>query len=350
MFSPGQLAGRPWGVWRYREALGLQPATEVVTLGEGGTPLVAANVTGQRVLLKLDYLCPTGSYKDRGATVLVSKLREWGVSEIVEDSSGNAGAAVAAYAAAAGIAASIFVPAHTSAGKAAQIVRYGAQLVRVPGPREATTQAALAAAERSFYASHNWSPYFHAGVKTLAYEIAEQLQWTAPDWIVTPLGGGSLVTGMYQGFGDLRREGIIGRLPRFAAVQSERCAPVYHAWRQGLKDVPPVEKQDTAAEGIALTSVVKGPAILEALRGANSVLLTVSDAELWMALEHLAGRGFYVEPTSAVAVAALPHLRRQGLAGPNDRVVVVLTGSGLKATDKIVEHFQRKEADSEHAH
>src|SRR5262245_15012208 len=188
IFSPADLGRRPATLWRYREALGLEDPANCVTLGEGFTPLVPFQLGAQGVLLKLDFLCPTGSYKDRGSTVMLSKLKEWGVDEIVEDSSGNAGASVAAYGAAAGVRTHIYVPASTSAGKAAQISMYGADLVRVPGSREDTAQAAWDAAGRKFYGSHNWSPHFLLGMKTLAYEIAEQLEWKAPDWVVAPAG------------------------------------------------------------------------------------------------------------------------------------------------------------------
>src|SRR5205085_8025244 len=190
-------------------------------LGEGWTPLENARIGGREFLLKLDYLAPTGSYKDRGSAVMVSQLQRWGVRHVVEDSSGNAGASVAAYAAKAGMTCDIFIPATTSAGKAAQIAMYGATLRRISGSREQTTEAALAAATNgaAFYASHNWSPHFVAGMKTVAYEVAEQLQWQAPDWIVLPVGGGSLLVGVYLGFRDLVDAGIVPRMPKLLAVQ-----------------------------------------------------------------------------------------------------------------------------------
>src|SRR5260370_26099609 len=192
-FPLDQLAGRPGNIWRYQEVLGLENGMRV-SLGEGLTPLVPAPLLGRDVWLKLDFMCPTGSYKDRGSSVMLSKLKEWGVAEIVEDSSGNAGASVAAYSALAGIRARIFIPENTSAGKAAQIAMYGAELSKVPGTREDTTRAARAAVESgTFYASHNWSAHFLLGMKTVAYEISEQLEWRAPDWVVAPIAGCSLL-------------------------------------------------------------------------------------------------------------------------------------------------------------
>ncbi len=339
MFSRDSLNHRPPTLWRYHEALGIERSESTVSLGEGFTPLIPDSLFGQPVLLKLDFLNPTGSFKDRGSAVMISKLKEWGVTEIVEDSSGNAGASVAAYARRAGMTARIFVPAYTSAGKTAQIRMYGANLVKVPGSREDTTQAALEAASRTFYASHNWSPWFVVGLKTLAYEICEQRNWQAPDWVVAPVGGGSLVLGLYLGFRDLLRTGFISRMPRIAAVQAAACAPVYHAWKQRLDDVPAVAKQESAAEGIVIARPVKGRSILEAIYDSEGVVLTVAEDEIWATARTLAEKGIYVEPTAAAAPAAVRQLAELGLAGPGSSVVVALTGMGLKATDKFIEHL-----------
>jgi threonine synthase len=340
MFQPADLKRRSASLWRYREALGIDLETQPVTLGEGGTPLSPATIHGKAVWLKQDHLCPTGSYKDRGSTVMLTQLKRWGIGQIVEDSSGNAGASVAAYSAVAGIAADIYIPETTSAGKAAQIGMYGARLVKVPGSREDTARAAWDAGSASFYASHNWSPYFLAGMKTAAYEMAEQLDWSAPDWIVTPVGGGGLLVGLYLGFRDLLESGITTRMPRIAAIQAAACAPIYRAWRSGATTVEPVVKGTTAAEGISVAQPVRGPHILEAVRKSDGVVRTVDDEEVWRSLQILGRAGVYVEPTSATVAAALPGLCTEGLIAPDDCVVLYLTGSGLKATDKIVAHFQ----------
>jgi threonine synthase len=341
IFRPGDLSSRSPTLWRYREALGFDGTP--VTLGEGMTPLIPARVAERDVLLKLDFVAPTGSYKDRGTTVMISKLKEWGITSVVEDSSGNAGASVAAYAAAAGMAANIFIPENTSAGKAVQIAMYGAQLVRVPGSREDTTRAAEAAAQApgSFYGSHNWNPYFIAGLKTLGFEIAEQLQWQAPDWIVTPLGGGSLLLGLYYAFQEMIGAGIVDRMPQLAAVQAENCAPVYHAWKAELDEVPAIVKGPTIAEGITIAKPVKGRDILQAIRGSDGVVVPVSDDAIWSAMDELGRAGAYTEPTGAVSAAALPVLMQSGVIAADQRVVLVLTGSGLKATDRVTEHYAK---------
>lgn len=339
MFLKQDLRDRPPGLWRYREALGLGAGTKIVSLGEGSTPLVETRLGGIEVSLKLDYLCPTGSYKDRGSSVMMSKLKEWGVPEIIEDSSGNAGASIAAYAAAAGIRAGIYIPQSTSVGKAAQIQLYGASLIKVPGTREDTARAAWEAAGRVFYASHNWSPYFLAGMKTAAYELAEQYSWNPPEWVVTPAGGGGLLVGLHLGFQELFNAGMIGAQPRLAAVQADACDPIYRAWKSGDADVAAAEKRPTIAEGISVAKPVRGKAILQAIRGSGGVTATVSDGAVWNTLETLGSLGVYVEPTAAAAPAAVAALRANGVIAPGERIAIMLTGSGLKATDKIVEHF-----------
>jgi threonine synthase len=269
---------------------------------------------------------------------MLSKLNEWGVQRIIEDSSGNAGASIAAYAAMVGIQADIYVPASTSAGKIAQIEAYGARLVKVPGSREDTTTAAMNAATEIFYASHNWNPYFLAGMKTAAYEIAEQHAWNPPEFVVTPVGGGGLLVGLYLGFRDLHQAGYISRIPRLVAVQAAACDPVFQSWTAGCTEVLPIQKRPTAAEGISVAKPVRGVAILDALRNSNGVVTTVGEDQIWDAMETLGAQGVYVEPTAAAAPAALLQLWEDHLISPDDRVLVMLTGSGLKATDKIVEH------------
>lgn len=344
MFRPDSLAHRPPIIWRYREALGIGEDAAAVTLGEGMTPLIDACLAHHQVGLKVDYLCPTGSYKDRGSSVMLTQLKTWDLPRIIEDSSGNAGASIAAYAAVAGIPADIYVPASTSAGKAAQIELYGANLVKTPGTREDTARAALDAANRYFYASHNWNPWFLAGMKTAAYEIAEQLDWRVPDCVVTPAGGGGLLCGLYLGFGDLVRAGITKSIPRLIAVQTAACDPIHRAWQSGLSNVPAVKKGVTAAEGISVAQPVRGPLILQAIRDSGGLSATVTDEEIWATLPILGKLGLYVEPTSAAAPAAFLRLRREGLIPADANTVVMLTGSGLKATDKIVEHFAAPDA------
>ncbi len=335
--APGDLSGRAMSVWRYREALPCGTQTPV-TLGEGGTPLVPVDWDGAEILWKLDFLCPTGSYKDRGAAVLVNRLRELGVREIIEDSSGNAGAAMAAYSARAGIGCRIFVPDYTSAGKCVQIASYGAELVRVPGSREATTRAAeeTALAENMYYASHNWSPYFAHGVKTLGYELWEALGRRAPDAVIVPAGQGSLVLGCDLAFSELLAMGAAAKLPRIYAVQAANCAPLFRAFETGSETPAAIEKRETIAEGISSALPVRGRQVLSAVRRSGGAFLTVAEDDVASNCFRLARAGLYVEPTSAVAGAAVTALLRTGALRCGECIVAVLTGTGLKATDKIL--------------
>jgi threonine synthase len=338
-FDRLNLAGRPLTLWRYEESLGVENSANRVHFDEGFTPLMPCVLGEHKVLLKLDYLRPTGSFKDRGTAVMVSKFKEWGITNIVDDSSGNAGASLAAYAAAAGIRAEVFIPSYASAGKAMQIQIYGGTLEKVPGTRENATLAAMQAATRSFYGSHIWSPFFIAGMKTAAYEIAEQLAWQAPDWIVAPVGGGTMIIGLWLGFQELMANGYVAKVPRLAAIQSENCAPVYESWKAGRNEVTPVEKRPSAAEGIAISAPVRGKQILQAIRESKGISRTVTDAQIWSSLNTLASRGVYVEPTAATSIAGYQAVFEDGAIGSNHIVVVPLTGFGLKATDKLIEHF-----------
>ena len=175
-------------------------------------------------------------------------------------------------------------------------------------------------------------------MKTAAYEIAEQFSWDPPDWVVTPAGGGGLLAGLYFGFRELFEARLIRRVPRLAAIQSASCDPIYQAWAAGASDIPGVRPVSTAAEGIAVASPVRGKTILEAIRATSGVVRTVEDDAIWETLALLGRRGVYVEPTAAAASAAIRSLFAEGTIAREERVVVILTGNGLKATDKIVAH------------
>jgi threonine synthase len=217
-FPIKEIAKRAPSLWRYREALPIHRDKSIISMREGFTPLEEIDFNGHLVLMKIDYLFPTGSYKDRGATVLVSKAREMGIKRVVEDSSGNAGAAIAAYCIKAGIGCEIYVPRGTSLGKLIQIEAYGATLKRVKGSRERTAQVAMQAASRTYYASHCWNPFFLHGTKTFAFEIWEQMGWKAPDVLILPVGHGTLFLGAYIGFKELKKAGRVKSVPRMVGV------------------------------------------------------------------------------------------------------------------------------------
>lgn len=326
-----ELRGR--GLWRYRPFL---PDVEPVSLGEGGTPLLPANLgkpQGVEIFWKLEFLNPTGSFKDRGAALMVSALRSFGAEILVDDSSGNAGAALAAYSAAAGLRARLFVPAYASGPKVRQIRAYGAELIPVEGPRPAAALAAQKACAENpkfVYASHNASPFFLAGLMTLAFEIAEDLGWEAPDHVFVPVGGGGLLLGIYYGFSLLCAAGLVGKVPQIHAVQAQACAPIVLAWEKGSSEPAVVEPGETVAEGARIPRPERGREILAALRATGGRALAVSEEEIKEAQTELAESGLYVEPTAALAPAGLRRLLAAGFLKEGERVVVPLTGSGLK--------------------
>lgn len=332
-FKPEMVVGRSHDLWRYREALPV--GDDVVTMGEGWTPLLPVTFDGRQLLVKQEQLFPTGSYKDRGAAVLMTHLRELGVERVVEDSSGNAGCAVAAYAARAGIACDIYVPEDTSPAKTAQIEAYGATLHRVSGTREDTARAALEASATCVYASHVYGPWFLQGTKTFAYEVAEQLGWTTPDTLVVPAGNGTLLLGAYLGFSELARAGTVSHVPRIVAVQAAACAPLAEAFAMGLDEPIEIHASHTAAEGIAIATPARGAQVLAAVRATGGSFVTVSEQEIVTNLKDCCRGGWFIEPTSAAVIAGAR--RYAHTAAPDETIVTAFTGHGLKAAARIAE-------------
>ena len=288
-----------------------------VSLGEIRTPILWRNLQGRKVHLKLDYMNPTGSFKDRGAFVMVNKLKELGIKEVVEDSSGNAGAAFAGYCAAAGIKCNIYLPESTSAGKIKQISAYKANIVKVPGTRDDTAKAILKAAETTYYASHVFNPLFFEGTKSLAYEIYEQIG--IPDYIVVHAGNGTMLLGIYKGFKE------IGQLPHIIVVQSKNCAPIFSKF----KNQPAPEMKATVAEGIAILEPKRIDEMIAAVKDSKGDIIVVDDEEVIKAQEMLGEMGIYIEVTSGVAVAGMLQYFKKGDDNKLN-IVVPLTGMGLK--------------------
>ena len=321
-------------LWRYREAIPISRDESILSFDEGFTPLLPVDFQARRVWLKQDHLFPTGSYKDRGASVLMSKVKELGIARVVEDSSGNAGCAIAAYGAKGGIETEIFVPENTSPGKLAQIRAYGAVLNRIPGSREETAKAVWNAAGKDYYASHSWNPFFFHGTKTFAFELWEQLDWKEPDTVVLPAGNGTLLLGARIGFGELLEAGMIRAAPKIIAVQAASCAPLAKAFRERSKRIPPIVPRDTLAEGIAIAEPVRGEQIVDAVRKSGGDFLAVGEEEIRKSLRWLSAKGFYVEPTAAATVAGV--FKYLESSDPEEVIVSVLTGHGLKATEKML--------------
>ena len=321
-------------VWRYAKAL-LVDDKEAVTLGEGWTPLVCGKLDGVAITLKLEFMMPTGSFKDRGMTTLITYLKNRGITSVLEDSSGNAGASLSAYSAAAGMKSRILVPETASYPKIAQMAATGADVVTVKGSRQDVADAALRYSTQIFYASHNWQPFFLEGTKTLAYELWEQLGFRIPDNIVFPVGYGSNMCGCERGFAELKRRGEIDRMPRLFGVQAANCAPYFAAYQAGVEELVPTDITTTIAEGIASSKPTRVREVLRAARESGGSIVAVSEEEIVSALGALARMGMYVEPTSAAAAAGLRQLLKAAAIAPTETTVLVLTGSGLKASEKI---------------
>jgi threonine synthase len=321
--------GEP-GIWGYRKCFDLPPEARMVTLGEGNTPLIAARLDGGEVWLKLEGSNPTGSYKDRGSAVLAGFLAGRGVKEAVEDSSGNAGASFAAYAARAGIRARVYVPESASGPKRRQIEAYGAEIMPIPGPRSNAAQAVRKAAEAGIaYASHVYLPQVIAGYATLAYELYAQLG-QAPAAVIAPVGMGNLLIGIGRGFDQLLAAGKIARKPAIIGVQARACAPLWAAYHDGVEAEAKVTEADTLAEGVRVRRPVRGVAIFKQVSESQGDLLAVEESAILPGRDALARQGVYVEPTSALVVDAYRQLRESGRL-PEGPVALALTGSGLKS-------------------
>jgi threonine synthase len=313
----GTWSGR--GLWRYRAELAIRG--DPVTLGEGATPIMPY----EKFLLKLEGISPTGSFKDRGAATAITAARAAGARTVIEDSSGNAGTAIAAYAAAAGLRARIFAPDDIVAAKARAIQVLGAELIKVSGPRSAVTAAALAATKDAYDAGHARDDAFLEGVKTIAYELFEELGDQLHD-VVTPVGQGTVLIGLAMGFADLVASGRMERAPRLHGVQSEACAPLVRGASIGRP--APVVRQPSIADGIRIPEPTRGERSYAAVRYSGGRWIAVTEDAIERAWREAARVGLLMEPTSAVAIAGA-----HGLNLPAGAVLII-TGSGLKAVER----------------
>ena len=314
------------GIWRYRNTFSFPPDVEPVSLGEGNTPLIWVNAFGRRVAFKCEYINPSGSFKDRGSAVIAAWLKWRGVIDAVEDSSGNAGASFAAYAARAGIKARIYVPESASGPKRRQIEAYGAELIPISGSRSEVSEAIRKVAETgAVYASHAFLPFNLPGYATTAYEIVEQLG-KMPGTVVVPAGQGGLLLGLARGFDALRIDNQLIARPKMIGVQAHVCAPLWEKYIAGGKEPHPSKENQTLAEGVRVLNPLRKDAVLEAVIASGGSMTVVEENEILPARNALAGFGFFVEPTSAIVWAALARIAEK----MPDPIVVILTGSGLK--------------------
>jgi threonine synthase len=304
--------------------------TEIITLGEGWTPLVKFS---DNIHFKLESLNPTGSFKDRGSTELISAIHKL-VTEvkgyISEDSSGNAGASIAAYAAKAGLKAKIYVPENVAGPKFNQIQFYGAEVVKIAGSRSKVAEEAQKPAKGKFYVGHILHPLFRDGIKSLAYEIAEQFDWHVPECVYIPVSAGTLLLGILSGFKHLVESGIIKSMPRIVACQTRQVSPFYHSLK-GLRYIPP-EIITSIADALVSVNPPLLDVMVNDLKEAKGDAVIVEENEILEAFEELARKGFFVEPSSAVAYAAYKKQLKNEQISRDEKTVIILTGTGLKTS------------------
>ena len=327
-FDPVQVDRSQPGIWRYFHTFGLSLDTEPVSLGEGSTPLLWGEVFGRKVAFKCEFLNPSGSFKDRGSAVIAAWLKARDINLAVEDSSGNAGASFAAYAARAGIKARVFVPESASGPKRRQIEAYGAELVPIPGLRTAAAEAVRAVAdEGTAYASHAYLPFNLLGYATAAYEIFEQLNNKMPGAVILPVGQGGLLLGLVRGFDALRiASNVVKNTPKIIGVQARPCAPLWAMFTEKGAGAEVIDEKRTLAEGVQVCHPLRADRVLQAVAASHGCMCITDENEILPGRDALARLGFYVEPTSAIVWSALAQTI-QDLPGP---VVIILTGSGYK--------------------
>jgi len=333
-----RLADRPPSLWRYREVLPVAQASSIITLGEGFTPLLHARRLGERLGLRNLYLKdeshnPTGSFKARGLALAVSMARELGIEKLAIPSAGNAGGALAAYAARAGMKAVVFMPEDTRLANRLECLLHGAEVVLVPG---SIKDCARALRERSgegwFDCSTLREPYRLEGKKTLAYEVLEQLDGRVPDAMIYPTGGGTGLIGMWKAFAEMQELGWMGqKRPRMFAVQSTGCAPIVRAFAQGVERAEEWREPKTIASGLRVPSAVGDFLMLRALRESRGAALAVTDEAMLAGVRDLAEtEGIVTSPEGGATLAALQRLLSDGFLSGHETVVLFLTASGFK--------------------
>jgi threonine synthase len=339
--SPASLASREPTMWRYRELLPVRDPDHRLTLGEGWTPLVHATRLGtelgfEQLYIKDESLNPTGSFKARGLAMAIARAHELGVKAVSIPSAGNAAGAMAAYAALGGLEAFVFMPSDVPHPFIAECLALGAQVTLVDGLiTDCGRRAAREGRDRGWFdVSTLKEPYRLEGKKTMGFELAEQLDWTLPDVIIYPTGGGTGLIGMWKAFEEMEQLGWIGsKRPRMVTVQSEGCAPMVSAFHDGLEFADPWPNAATLADGLRVPAAVGDFLILRALRESGGTAIAVSDDDM-MADARLMGRsqGMFTCPEGAAPLTAFHHLRRRGWIQDGETVVLFNTGSGLKYT------------------
>ncbi|MEM3507016.1 MAG: threonine synthase [Candidatus Bathyarchaeia archaeon] len=355
VLSKKELKKRPLSVWKYKELLPILHEENIVSLNEGGTPLIKSKRLSKHLNLKSLYLKdetrnPTASFKDRTMTVGVSKALEFGVTNVVTASSGNAAAALSAYSANAGLNTYAFVLEAATLGKIAQLMLCGAKVIKFKGLEKGVDPTVKMLKE--VHENYGWypcpsfgpfNPYQFEGAKTIAYEIVEQLGWKSPEWVIIPVGAGGLLAGNWKGFKEYETLGFIEETPKIAAIQSEGCAPLVRAFKKGVSpfEIEPWESPKTVATGLMDPFPWDGDAALLAIRESKGIAETVSDSEILEAQKLLAKiEGIFAEPSGVTSLAGLIKLLDLGVIDRNEVIVVEITGSGLKDPEIALRMFK----------
>ena len=340
-FTRDMLANRAPTLWRYAEMLPVQDEKYRFTLGEGFTPLLPLNTLGAELGLsslwaKDEGINPTGSFKARGLVMAISRAAELGVKAVAIPSAGNAGSATAAYAARAGIPAHVYLPRDVPKAFLAEIRALGAEITLVDGLITDCAKLVKKGADegRWFDLSTLKEPYRVEGKKTMGYEIAEQMGWDVPDVILYPTGGGTGIVGIWKAFEEMEALGWIGsKRPRMISVQSAGCAPIVRAFTEEEEFAEPWQNAATIADGLRVPAAVGDFLILRSVRTSGGTALAVSDDEIRASQRKIGHtEGMFVAPEAAATVAALQTLVAKGAIGANERVLLLITGNGLKYT------------------
>jgi len=337
--SRDTFSQRPKNLWRYFELLPIIEKENIVSLGAGFTCMHRAERLGRylglrRLYLKEDITNPTGSFKDRPASVGVSKTLEFRLKAVGCASTGNLAAATAAHAAKANLPCYVFMPSGIEHEKISHALSYGARLIVVNGTYDQANWVATRVAEESSIGvvNINLRPYYVEGSKTIAFEICEQLDWMVPDNIVIPMASGALLTAIGKGFREMLELGLIDREPRLFGAQPLGCSPIVRAFENGGESIIPVENPETIAKSLAIGEPGDGVYALRAIRRSGGAAVAASDSEILQAVKDVARlEGIFAEPGGAVSVAALRRLIDQGYISGDDVTVCLVTGSGLKS-------------------
>ena len=336
----------PLSVWRYRDLMPVRDISEIVSLNEGGTGLHRCKRLGKllgvkRLYVKNEGENPTGSFKDRGMTVGVTKAVEFGMKIVICASTGNTAASLAAYAAKAGLQCIVLIPSGKIAyGKLAQAMVYGAKVVQVRGNFDQALKIVLELSEkhRKVYLLNSINPFRIEGQKSLAYEICDQLNGEAPDKVIVPVGNAGNISAIWKGFSDFYQLNLISSLPQMIGIQAEGAAPIAQAVKEGINSILPVDRPETVATAIRIGAPLSWKKAMRAIRESKGTAETVTDREILEAQRMLARHeGLFVEPASASSIAGLRKLVDLGTVNKDETIVCVATGHGLKDPDIVMQ-------------